>query len=122
FGTAERLDPEASRDIWHAVRDAAPLRGDGDVWRVHVRASLAPDIVARAGAQASLLDWGGGLVWLRCTAGTDLRARLGAFDGHATRVRGVGPGAVQPEPAALAALTDGIRAKFDPRGILSGAA
>lgn len=122
FGAADLLEAGPSADIWAAVRDAGPIVGEGDIWRVSVRASLAPEIVARANAQATLIDWGGGLVWLRLPSGTDLRARLGDFAGHATRVRGAGPGADHPEPAALAILTQGIRAKFDPRGILSGAA
>ncbi|PWJ18112.1 FAD-binding protein [Jannaschia seohaensis] len=122
FGAAERLDPNESDTVWRAVRDAEAMLGEGDVWRVHVRASHAPQVVARAQAQAALLDWGGGLVWLRLPAGTDLRARLDGVPGHATRVRGQGPGALPPEAPALAALTQGIRAKFDPRGILSGAA
>jgi len=66
-----------------------------------------------------LLDWGGGLVWLRLPEGTDLRARLGDFGGHATRLRGTGPGALPPEPDALATLTAGIRARFDPRGLFN---
>jgi glycolate oxidase FAD binding subunit len=121
FGRAERLQPDASAPAWRSVRDAEAVAGQGDVWRVHCRASHAPEVVARAQADAALLDWGGGLVWLRLPEGADLRARLGGVPGHATRVRGQGPGAVPPETPALAALTDGIRRRFDPRGILQGA-
>jgi glycolate oxidase FAD binding subunit len=67
-----------------------------------------------------LMDWGGGLIWLRVPAGADLRARLGDHAGHATRVTGAPEGALPPEAAAVAALTDGIRARFDPRGVLAG--
>jgi glycolate oxidase FAD binding subunit len=105
---------------WAWIRDVKAFEGtDGDVWRVSARPSHAPDIVARAGAEAALLDWGGGLVWLRLPEGTDLRARLGDFGGHATRLRGTGPGALPPEPDALATLTSGIRARFDPRGLFN---
>ena len=120
FGAAARLEPEESAAAWRAVRDAAAMAGAGDVWRVHCRASHAPEVVARARAEAALLDWGGGLVWLRLPESTDLRARLDGVPGHATRVRGAGPGATPPEAPALAALTDGIRARFDPRGVLAG--
>jgi glycolate oxidase FAD binding subunit len=51
--------------------------------------------------------------------GTDLRTRLGAFDGHATLVRGAGQAKFQPEPAPVAALSRGLRARFDPKGILN---
>ncbi|GIT90057.1 2-hydroxy-acid oxidase [Jannaschia pagri] len=122
FGTVTRLDPGESEAHWRAIRDAQAVQGAGDIWRVSVRASHGPEVVARAQAEASLLDWGGGLVWLRVTAGTDLRARLGDLPGHATRVTGPASGALPVEAPALAALTDSIRAKFDPRGLLSGAA
>jgi glycolate oxidase FAD binding subunit len=90
------------------------------VWRLSVTPSEAPGLVARAGAEAALYDWGGGLVWLLVAAGVDLRARLGVFAGHATRVRGAGEApAFPPEPAALAALSAGLRAKFDPKGLFN---
>ncbi|SDZ60517.1 glycolate oxidase FAD binding subunit [Jannaschia faecimaris] len=101
---------------WAWVRDVKAFEGsDGDIWRVSVRPSLASHIVERAGADGALLDWGGGLVWLRVPEGADLRTRLGVFAGHATRVRGAPD--LQPEVPALAALTSGIRAKFDPKGL-----
>ncbi|MCZ8153972.1 MAG: FAD-binding protein [Rhodobacteraceae bacterium] len=112
---------EVGGDVWTQVRDVAPFHGvEGDVWRLSVTPSEAPALVAKAGAEAAVYDWGGGLVWLRMAAGVDLRARLGAFQGHATRVRGEGPvPAFQPEPATVAALSAGLRAKFDPRGVFN---
>ncbi len=120
FGGAEVLDADASAAAWLRIRDAVPVAGAGDIWRVHCRPSQAAALVEAAAADAALLDWGGGLVWLRVPAGTDLRAALPAFDGHATRVTGTGPDALPPEPAALAALTSGIRDRFDPRGLFAG--
>lgn len=112
---------EVAGDVWPLIRDAAPFHGQaGDLWRLSVTPSEAPGLVARAGAGAALYDWGGGLVWLLMPAGVDLRARLGTFAGHATRVRGEGPLPVfHPEPAPIAALTAGLRAKFDPRGLFN---
>ena len=105
---------------WAEIRDVAPFHDQpGDVWRLSAKPSDAPGLVARAGAEAVLYDWGGGLVWLRMAQGTDLRARLGSFQGHATLVRGTGWPVFQPEPAPVAALTAGLRAQFDPRGILN---
>ncbi|MGB3555539.1 MAG: glycolate oxidase subunit GlcE, partial [Jannaschia sp.] len=49
----------------------------------------------------------------------DLRAALGEGAGHATCVRGAGAGTFPPEAAAVAALTRGLRERFDPRGILN---
>jgi len=119
FGAVE---VEAGTDRWPAIRDVAPFAArPGDVWRLSVKPTDAPGIVARLGAEAVLYDWGGGLIWALMAPGADLRARLGAFQGHATRLRGDGPGALHPEPAGVAALTRGLRAAFDPRGILSPA-
>lgn len=117
FGT---VSTENDADRWKAFRDVGPFANKtGDVWRLSVKPSDAPALVAKAEADGVLYDWGGGLVWLLVEEGTDLRARLGTFEGHATRVRGAGPGAFQPEPPAVAALTQGLRAKFDPSGILN---
>ncbi|MFN7223343.1 MAG: FAD-binding protein [Paracoccaceae bacterium] len=117
FGAVE-VEPETAR--WTAIRDVAPFHArSGDVWRISVKPSDAPEVVARMGAEAVLYDWGGGLVWALVPEGTDVRARLGSYQGHATRVRGEGSGAFQPQAPAVAALTRGLRAKFDPRGILN---
>ncbi|MCC5968166.1 MAG: FAD-binding protein [Natronohydrobacter sp.] len=118
------LDAEASRDLWAGIRDVTEFAGRaGDVWRISTRPSLAPDLVAKMGCPV-LLDWGGGLIWALVPEGTDLRARLGKYQGHATLIRGseatraVLP-VFQPEAAPVAALSAGLRAKFDPRGILN---
>ncbi|WP_068296284.1 glycolate oxidase subunit GlcE [Pararhodobacter sp. CCB-MM2] len=124
FGRSVTLDREETATLWDAVRDVAPFHGrEGDVWRLSVKPSDAPALAAKAGGEA-LFDWGGGLVWLLLPQGTDLRAKLGAFSGHATLIRAsldtrrtIPP--FQPEPAPIAALTRGLRQKFDPRGILN---
>ncbi|MFN3844990.1 MAG: FAD-binding protein [Paracoccaceae bacterium] len=117
FGAVE-VEPGTER--WTAIRDVAPFHGrTGDVWRLSVKPSDAPELAARMDADAVLYDWGGGLVWALMPEGTDVRARLGTYQGHATRVRGEGSGAFQPQPTAVAGLTRGLRAKFDPRGILN---
>ncbi|TCO74215.1 FAD-binding protein [Rhodovulum euryhalinum] len=96
-----------------------------------------------------LVDWAGGLCWIGMTEAqaAEYAPRYGADDaasgairfhrdlqeamvdpelggGHATLVKG--PAALraevtvfQPEPAPLAALARGLRAQFDPRGILN---
>ena len=116
FGVLEEV-----ADVWPAVRDVVPFHGRaGDVWRLSLRPSTAADVVARAGAEAALYDWGGGLVWLLTAPGLDLRARLGAIDGHATLMRTASAlPAFAPEAPGVAALTAGLRAKFDPKGILN---
>ncbi|AWI82199.1 2-hydroxy-acid oxidase [Alloyangia pacifica] len=117
----EETDPAAVADLWAAVRDVAALQGRaGDVWRISCKPSDAPDLAARLRAEALLYDWGGGLLWALLPEGTDARARLGAFSGHATRVRGTGgTPAFHPDPAPVAALSEGLRRRFDPRGVLN---
>jgi glycolate oxidase FAD binding subunit len=118
------VEVEEGTARWSAIRDAAPLAGQaGDVWRVSVKPSDAPALLARIGAEAHFLDWGGGLVWALMAPGTDLRARMGSIAGHATRIRGDGPvPALPPQTGALAELEAGLRRRFDPRGLFSDTA
>ncbi|MBF9035427.1 FAD-binding protein [Rhodobacterales bacterium HKCCE2091] len=125
FGAvAVERDPDAVAADWAAVRDVAAFAGrPGDVWRISVRPSDGPGVAARAGGEA-IHDWGGGLVWVLVPEGTDLRARIGPVAGHATLVRAAPEtrarlGTFHPEPAPVAALSAGLRARFDPRGILN---
>ena len=112
FGGAE---PVASP--WAAIRDVTPLVAvPGDLWRLHLVPSEAAAVVARIGAEAVVYDWGGGLVWARMAPGADLRARAGAFRGHATCLSRPD---TAPEAAPIAALTAGLRRQFDPRGLFS---
>ncbi|MFC7703060.1 glycolate oxidase subunit GlcE [Plastorhodobacter daqingensis] len=120
FGTAHR----AEGDPWPALRDVTALGAvAGDIWRISVKPSDAPALVARIEGEVTL-DWGGGLIWARVAPGHDLRAALMPFAGHATLIRADAEtrrrlGAFHPEPAPLAALARGLREKFDPRGILN---
>jgi glycolate oxidase FAD binding subunit len=119
------IGPEDSATRWAGIRDVAAFHGQpGDVWKLSVTPTAAPGLVARMGAEAVIYDWGGGLIWARMAPGTDLRARLGAIPGHATLVRAEATTlaripAFPPEGGPLAALTAGLRARFDPKGILN---
>ena len=119
------LPADKSGALWERVRDAGPLSdAAGDVWRVSCKPSDAPGLVARAGAQDHYSDWAGGLIWLRMAAGTDVRKNLGDFDGHAPHERAdagtrAALGVFHPEAAGVARLSAGLRARFDPRGILN---
>ncbi|MCA1774973.1 MAG: FAD-binding protein [Loktanella sp.] len=124
FGTHESVtDAQISKDLWSDIRDVRALASrPGDIWRISVRPSHAPDLIARLpdGAQYQL-DWGGGLIWAVVPEGCDLRATLAPYVGHATCLRTGAPDipTFEPEPAPLAALTDGLMGKFDPRAILN---
>ncbi|MFZ9132299.1 MAG: FAD-binding protein [Gemmobacter sp.] len=125
LGAAPAEEKAGGADLWARIRDGADFAGrPGDVWRLALKPSAAPGVLARAGAEDALIDCGGGLMWLLMAPGTDLRARLGPFEGHARRLRGGGAGGIAdapPEAPALAALTAGLRARFDPRGLFNPA-
>lgn len=110
----------ASAALWREVRDVVPFHGKpGEVWRIATLPTLAAEVVARLEGQA-LWDWGGGLVWLLAEhgRGAEVAATL-AGRGHATLVRGEGGPVFPPEAPEVAALVAGLKAKFDPRGILN---
>ena len=118
-------DSEAVAGIWRDIRDVRRLAGgDGAVWRISVKPSDAPMVVDALPEAAFQLDWGGGLLWVRLDARVDVRAALAGIAGHATLVRAplerLDLGAIfPPQPTPLAALAEGLRARFDPRGILN---
>ena len=131
-------DPEASRDLWARLRDVADFAdGSSAVWRVSMKpADLVRRMLPALGASLEVrLDWAGGLGWLRMAEGArdmEVKALHGRLQsavaahggGHATLVKAA-PTVVsqvcvfQPEAPGIAALSQGLRAKFDPRGILN---
>ncbi|MBV8888721.1 MAG: FAD-binding protein [Alphaproteobacteria bacterium] len=137
-GDAEVLDQEASAAFWRGVGDADPLCGLAEhaVWRVSLAPSRGAELaetVARAAPVRWYLDWGGGLVWLAVAGIEDggaerirraIRGRDGSGTGHAMLVKGP-PGlrhtvpVLEPQPAALAALSRRVKDSFDPCHILN---
>ncbi|WP_458791672.1 FAD-binding protein [Yoonia sp. MH D7] len=114
FGTLSKSD-----DTWTDIRDVTAFANQaGDVWRISVKPSIAATLGASLGATALQYDWGGGLIWALTPKGHDLRAQMQTTQGHATLIRGTGQ-TFHPEPAPIAAITAGLRAKFDPRNILN---
>ena len=116
---SQSRDPWA---LWQGLCDVAALAGQpGDLWRMSVRPSTAPGLVARL-PEGSLaqLDWGGGLIWVRTPQGCDLRDHLGPITGHATLLHGPAHLPVfAPEPRPVAQLSAALRVKFDPKGLLN---
>jgi glycolate oxidase FAD binding subunit len=128
-GEAEIVDTPG---LWEDIRDVRAFADrPGAVWRLSLRPSSAPGVVAKIAQTReieTLFDWGGGLVWLLTQEDGDagaaaIRAAM-AGQGHATLVRAsvatrahIPP--FEPEKPALAALSTGLRGKFDPRGILN---
>ena len=124
FGTIDVATGDTSAS-WSSVRDAHAFQNEpGDVWRISVKPSDAPELVASLEAEQVVYDWGGGLVWVRMPPNTDVRSRMAGVAGHATLVRAASAtidrlGRFHPEPEAIARLADGLRQRFDPKGILN---
>jgi glycolate oxidase FAD binding subunit len=122
------LDTDADRVAadWAHVRDVGPFQKcAGDVWRLSVKPTEAPSVVADLPGARAMYDWGGGLIWLLVPEGAglaapEIHAAVAARGGHAMRVRGDrGHAGFAPLAAPVAALQEGLRARFDPRGILN---
>lgn len=126
YGESEIItDTEKSGSYWKTVRDVEPFHAQtGDVWRISCKPSDGPKIAAALEGAQTVFDWGGGLLWGLVAEGNDIRPSLEGFGGHATLIRASAETRekiqrFQPEQPGVAALTSGLRAKFDPRGILN---
>lgn len=131
------LDREASAVIWKEVADAAWFAGPADtvVWKLSVPPSKGAAIGARLAGELSgrcYYDWGGGGVWLELPDADDAHAahvrevlqEVVGGDGHATLMRAAQAvrateDTFQPLAPALAALSERVRAQFDPQGIFN---
>jgi glycolate dehydrogenase FAD-binding subunit len=133
FGPTERENEQQGAARWAAMREAVPVAGkSGAIWRLSVRPSDGPAIVAALAGElelAALYDWGGGLVWLRTEEKGDcgaaaIRRHIARRGGHATLMR-AGDGfrdavpVFQPQLAEIARISARLRQQFDPRGILN---
>ena len=121
------MDPERTAAGWAYVRDVAGFADrPGDVWRISVKPGDGPVLAQALRAIAAVdvsYDWGGGLLWVLAPEGVDLRPGLAGFHGHAERVRG-GDAPLRevfPKATAIAGISDGLRAKFDPNHVFHSA-
>lgn len=134
FEAADILEGRGADALWQSVRDAAVLSGNGEraIWRVSTAPTRGPDLaaqVARVIDAQWFYDWGGGLVWISTPVNGDagasaIRSATQAFGGHATLVRAPAEIRAQvdvfePQADPVMTLTRGIKASFDPAGILN---
>ncbi|KAB7613873.1 FAD-binding protein [Amylibacter sp. SFDW26] len=111
--------------LWKTVRDVEAFhKKETAVWRISVAPSDGPKVAQalRDITDAQVVyDWGGGLVWASVPYGTDARSALVGIDGYAVCIRDQDTSAqsVVPQNAAIAKIEQGLRAKFDPKGILN---
>jgi glycolate oxidase FAD binding subunit len=133
FGPVDRLGPGQSILLWRQVRDVAPY-ADGTsrpLWRVSMAPSAGHQLVAALRLEAGVdafYDWQGGLVWMRMEADAEadlLRRYIRALGGgHATLLRApeamrAGMSTFEPQPEAVALLSERVRLKLDPALIFS---
>jgi glycolate oxidase FAD binding subunit len=127
------LEGRGAEALWQSVRDATMFTGaDRAIWRVSTAPTRGPDFaahVARSLEAQWFYDWGGGLVWLATPVDGDagasvMREATREFGGHAILIRA--PAEVrsiidvfEPQADAIMTLTKGIKASFDPAGILN---
>lgn len=126
-------DQSAQTELWRGIRNVQPLAGFDTVWRVSMTPSRAPDfleMLQREHEIEVLMDWAGGLLWIGSKADPQplhekLQREIYNYGGgHVTLVKAALKdrtrlSVFQPEPRAIAALTNGLRARFDPKGILN---
>lgn len=120
LGGESMPDDEAGR-FWLGMREqghAFFAGSDEPLWRLAVPTTAAG--LDLAGDQ--LIEWGGGLRWLRTRLPAEtVRARAAAVGGHATQYRGFArDGEVfEPLPAALMNIHRRLKQSFDPAGIFN---
>jgi glycolate oxidase FAD binding subunit len=105
---------------WEALRDQrlAFFSGGAPLWRLSV-AQTTPPLLPE---HAQLVDWGGGLRWLRGELdAAALRRAAQEAGGHATLFRAPDKraGAFQPLAPAILKIHRRLKAAFDPAGILN---
>ncbi|MDO9441253.1 MAG: glycolate oxidase subunit GlcE [Beijerinckiaceae bacterium] len=134
FGSCRRIEAEESRALWREVATVAPFckAHAPALWRLSLppgkSAGTMAEISAALGARY-FYDWGGGLVWLAVlpcedAGSTIVRRAVAHAGGHALLVRAADDlraslDVFQPPGAALMKITAGVKASFDPDGILN---
>lgn len=118
WGAASPLEDAAA--VWRRLGMIAAGWGpgaEGAAWRIVCRPSQVQALLAANGGHAPLaMDWGGGLVILGLPSGA---LPVLPPQARARRLSGASMDLPAPDPVT-ARLNQGIRDRFDPRGILAG--
>ena len=116
----ESVPEGEARTYWRSVREQelGLFAGSAALWRIAVPPTTPP--LRLAGEP--LLEWGGGLRWLKSDASAQtVREAARRAGGHATLFRAAdkSAGAFAPLEPALMRLHRELKAAFDPAGILN---
>ena len=120
-------DPQAA-EFWRGIREQTDpfFAGDAPLWRLSLP-SVAPAVGLPGDAESEkrirhLIEWSGGLRWMRTTAdAATMRAVAARAGGHATLFRGGdrSEGVFHPLPDTMLRLHRKLKKQFDPAGILN---
>ncbi|MET4296071.1 glycolate oxidase FAD binding subunit [Bradyrhizobium sp. LB8.2] len=137
FGTATLVEDVASSALWATIRDVLPFAASGalgawPVWRIvcpPASGAALGTLLARETGGDVIYDWGGGLIWAALPPKSDahapaVRERTNAVGGHATLIRAAedirrGVDVFHPQAVGIVALSERVRASFDPKTILN---
>jgi glycolate oxidase FAD binding subunit len=133
YGDVHELDHTGSLAFWDELRQLSIMQAsDAPLWRISTAPRSGPKVVAAITRYMdchAFYDWSGGLVWAEVlpaadAGAADIRRVMAAHGGHATLIRAEPPvrasvEVFQPLEPDLAGITRGIKAVFDPAGILN---
>ncbi len=115
----EPIPDVEAREFWQSMREQThPFFTAPPLWRIALPSTAQP--LALPGEQ--LIEWGGGLRWLRSNAeAVRIRSAVETAGGHATLFKGTPgtAGVFHPLPAPLMDLHRRVKQTFDPHGILN---
>ncbi len=131
-GAQRVMEEGESRAFWRGMREVEPLQAmPGEaIWRVSVRPSAGPRIAAAADAIGgrTMLDWGGGLVWIVAEPSTANHAAISAAAeaeaGTAMLFRApeslrLAVPVLPAEAAPLAKISARVKEALDPGGLFN---
>ncbi|MCZ7596417.1 MAG: glycolate oxidase subunit GlcE [Hyphomicrobium sp.] len=133
YGKALELDHRETLEFWNELRRLSVMPNRQTLlWRIATKPTTAPKLVAaikRYMPAEALYDWAGGLVWLEVPAAADagtaeIRRVTAIHGGHAMLIRAepsvrAAVEVFQPLSPPVERLTRGLKAAFDPAGILN---
>ena len=114
------IDSVAAERLWAGIREHTDpfFAGDEPLWRLSVKSTTPPlDLPGR-----QLIEWGGGLRWLKSHADAGrIREAAARAGGHAILFRGgdKSTGVFHPLSPALMKIHRNLKQAFDPAGILN---
>ena len=133
YGKAEVLGDDVSRAFWDEMRQLSVLQGDQrPLWRISTKPTFGHKVVEAIRQYMpvdAFYDWSGGLIWLEVpvsadAGASDIRRVIAQYGGHATLMRAepavrAAIDVLQPLEPGAERLSRGIKAAFDPAGILN---